>query len=463
MLITNNGRYTAFEGRVYITSNRKDAPINIEDIDFEGGSKPPVDSPPEDKDTDTPIIENFEKIISNVENETIKSLDKDSVVKLFEEHKGVGFDKDGNILDVEGKIIKSFEDYKDSLVTKPDTELKEGDKVKIDDVEYVVDKEGNVLDAEGKVFKTKDELKTLLESNDNNDDSDDSYISQISSLTGFNAVDDDGNPIVFEDTVEDMAKRETHIVKQEANKLAQQELNSFFQENPDIVEMVNYKKLHGSLKDFGKSTDYSKITVEDNNDDQHRSIIIEAEMAQGKDEKRAKTIADMFIQDGKGKEEAEASLKYLKDSKEKSDKAAKEALEKREAQDKVEYENYVSEVVKVVKSGKAKEFNIPEFFTVDVNGKQQSIHRDAIFHVITEPIDDRGNTRYDLMKNNDTVEDIVLDAYMRLIGYDFGKLVKQKAQSDKIINLRTSKKDANNKVTIVKQNSSIDDSDLDFS
>jgi hypothetical protein len=459
-----------------LSSNRRDT-INVEDIDLEagpGGGKPPEGGTkteaeriaaeeaanrktPEQLEEERLAAEEeankntFSELVKDVENETIKALNLEQGNALLETHKGVGFDKDGNIINVQGEVVKNFDDFKDEIKeASTEDPLKDAGEVEIEGTTYKLDENKNAVDADGKVVKTKEEILEMLNEGEEGDD--DNYVSQVSSITGFQAVDDKGNEITFENTVQGLADRETHIVNQEARKLASQELDTFFDKNPDIIEMYNYKKLHGNLDGFADAKDYSKITLEDSNDDQHRQIIIEAEQAQGKDEKRAKQYADMMISDGKGKDEAEASLNFLKDKQTKDAQAIVDARTEKEGVAKETYKKYVTEVAEVVKSGTANGFKIPDHFEATLaDGSKRVVKRDAIFHLVTEPVGDDGETVYDKMLARDSVEAKVLDAYMRLIGYDFNKLATQKANSQKIVNLKEAKKKAGNKVNIIKK------------
>ena len=467
MLITNNGE-SFYNSRAFKSSNGREDPLDINDLDLSGGGGG-ITKTPEQLEADRleaekkKALESIPDIIKDVTNEYIKSLDRNKLTEILELHKGSGFDKDGNLIDAEGKVLKSPEDIKselDNLTTPLDTVEEvtiQDDSGK--DVVYKLDANKNAIDANGNIVKTKKELLELLEESD---DTGDDYIKYISSVTGFQAMDDKGNPVEFENTVEGLAAREIYIVKQEAVKLAKQELDSFFNKNQDILEMMEYKKLHGSLKAYATHEDFSKIILEDSNDDQHRSIIIKAELARGNSEARANKIADLLMEDGKGKEEAQASLKYLIDKQTADNAAIAKKLEddKRTELDKKSVE--FSEVAKVVKSGEAKGYTIPEFFKVKLaNGTQTTMHRNAIYQLITEPISDDGSSRYDRMRANDSIEDKVLDAYVRLTGFDIDTLVNQKVNNKKVLDLKSAKKKfASSKISFSKGSGSVAASDI---
>ena len=55
-----------------------------------------------------------------------------------------------------------------------------------------------------------------------------------------------------------------------------------------------------------------------------------------------------------------------------------------------------------------------------------------------------------ILFQKDTVETKVLDAYMRMTGYDFKKLASQTAANDKVIKLKSTKQTVNGKIVLIK-------------
>lgn len=472
MKFTNNGERYYNSNRFKTSNGRSDTSLSVDDLDFDtgGGQNPNVTKTAEEIETERLEKEKLEKekssssLIKDVENDYIKTLDETKLNELITKANGAGFDKSGNIVDSSGVIIKTIEDIEKEKEDSTSNVLDGVNEVTLLDdkgkeIKYKLDENKNAVDNEGKIVKTKEELIALTNESDKADEDD--YIKHISSSTGFHAVDDKGEPINFENTLEGLAAREAHIVKQEATKLAFDEINAFFDKNPDILEMLEYKKLNGSLKDYAVHEDYSRIIIEDTNDDQHKSIIVKAEMARGNTEERARRIAELLTQDGKGKTEAEASLKYLVD-KQNADKQAKlTKIDNDKKANLAKQEEQFSKVATIIKSGKVKDFTIPEFFKAKLSdGRETTFHRNAIFQLITQPVDDKGNTRYDLMRSKDSAEDMVLDAYLRLVKYDTSQLVMQRSNNNKVLKLKESKQSASKQVILHKANQAVDASDI---
>ena len=492
MLRTNNG-----EGKnptTLRTSNGREDPINVNDLDFDGAG-PGMGKTSEQIKADKVAAEtlaaeklaaekakengdgdgdgngdddnkeiNITELLKDVQNDYVKSLTESQITDSITRYKGAGFDKDGNVIDADGKVIKTPEEIKVDL-EKDDSVFENVSEVTLTDddgkeVKYKLNASKDAVDAEGKIIKTKSELVVLM-SDEGDEGGETDYIKNISTSTGFIAVDEKDEPVTFENTVEGLAAREVHIVKQEANKLAITEINSFFDKNKDILEMMNYKKVHGSLKDFATHEDYTKVVLEDSNDEQHKAIIVKAEMAKGNSEARAKTVADLLMQDGKGKAEAEDSLKYLKDKQTNDQQASLDKIKVEEDVIKVERVAHFEKVAQVVSSGKVKGYTIPEFFKAKLpDGTETTFSRNAIFQLIAEPINDEGITRYDKLKSQDSVEDIVLDAYLRLVGYNVDQLVTQKTNNNNVMKLKDAKKRSSGKVILHKSTGPIEAADI---
>jgi len=476
MFITNNG-----EGRngFLKAKNGRDTEISVEDLELEGLGGGGGDTKTPEEIAAAKLIEDaaeterirlekeaagggasYADLISTVENEYVKGLSETKVTDIISRYEGAGFDTDGNVIDADGKVLKTVEEFKTEIETE-DSAFEGMTEVEIEGTKYTLDDANNAVDAEGNVVKTREEIVALM-NDDGGETDEDNHVAAISTLTGYQAVDDQGQEVEFDSTVEGLAARETHIVRQEAGRIAKEEVTDFFDKNPDLVEMYNYKRLHGSLKDFATHEDFNKIIVEDSNDDQHKSIIIKAEMARGRDEAEAGTMADLLMSDGKGKAYADSSLKFLQDKQGVDNAAAEQRIADSQASELQTIKEFNTGIAEVVKAGSAQGFVIPEYFSANTpDGRKINLHRNSIFQFITEPLED-GSTRRENMIAKDSPEAVVLDAYLRLTGYDTSKLVQQRANNDKVIKLKQTKKSISAKVNFIKEGAGVGDDDLDF-
>lgn len=393
-------------------------------------------------------------LLEGVSNETLTTLTEDSLKTLLESKEGVGFDKDGNIVDITGTIISKFDDYKSELEESgSDINLDDIEEITIGETSYSINENGEAVDANGNVFKTKEEVLDLLKEQADSSESDEPLIKTISKISGFVAVDKDGNELEFEESPEGLAKREAYIVKNYGSELAKQELNSFFQENPDIVEMYNYKRIHGSIEGFKDRVDYGKITLDESNDDQHKELIISAEMARGSSRDRAEKIANYMVEDGKGKEEAESSLKYLKEVQVKKDRDAAAARQADIDREKAEIAKRHNNIATIVKSGKVNDIQIPEYIKYkNSDGSFINVSRDYLYQYMAKPVKD-GKSQYEIDKESDDVSSEILDAYMRLTGFNYSGLIEDKTRQQRVDKLKAIKNNSKltNKIVIKKK------------
>jgi len=401
-------------------------------------------------------------LLEGVENETLSELDEDSLKSILSTKNGASFDKSGNVIDTDGNIVASFEDYKTELNDGSDgsdgsVNLDDIESIDIDGTEYSINENGEAVDDTGKVIKTRDEVVALLEELNNEDEGGETpLVEDIAKLSGFTPVDKDGNPLVFEDTPDGMAKREVAIVNQFGAELARQELDTFFENNPDIVEMYNYKKIKGSLDGFKDRVDYNKITVEADDDNQQTQLIVNAEILKGNSKERAEQIAKYLIEDGKGKDEAILALKYLKETQASRDRDAIAAKEAKENEERAAIAAKHEEIAKTVKSGKLNGIVIPEYIKYKrSDGSIMNVTRDFIYQYMTKPVKD-GKSLYDIDKEKSNTESEVLDAYLKITGNDYSSIIKGMERQSKVDKLKDIKNRSklSNRIVVKKRTTS---------
>lgn len=236
-------------------------------------------------------------------------------------------DQAGNAINSEGKVVKTKEELENvDSDTSGDTgddkskDDKTGDDtvgdstddlevVVIDEKEYKLDKEGNAINEDGSIFMDKDKLKELEEVG--SDDEKTLNIEEIEKFSGIELLDKDGKKIIYDNSIEGIAKREADIKQHFLEQGKQESLNQFLEQNPDIYKMINYKDRHGTLEGYKEDVDYSKITLDKENEQQLSDVIIEAEIKKGNNIDRAKRTLNYIKSDGRLFEEAQESQQFL--------------------------------------------------------------------------------------------------------------------------------------------------------
>ena len=168
-------------------------------------------------------------------------------------------------------------DVKDEKDNNPSTgELEEGTNIELDGVTYTVDKDGNVVDADGKIFKeakdVQEWLKTFNVDNQNPEDKELS-IASIQKAIGEEIVDEKGQPVEFTNDVEGVKSYIDNVIALRSNELQQAAVNKVFNDNPILAQFANYLAVNGSPKGFGEMPDRSGIKLDANNEEQQIAII----------------------------------------------------------------------------------------------------------------------------------------------------------------------------------------------
>lgn len=306
---------------------------------------------------------------------------------------------------------------------------------------YKISKEGNVLNDDGSIFKTKSEYEQLLSDNEPKDALD-VKIEDVAKLSGIQLIDTNGEPLSFEPTIEGFARRETAIAEQYANTGYQQALDDLYSQNPEIPELLKHKRLYGNLENFGKTIDYSNMTIDKDKKELHKNLIIEAEVLRGRTVEAANKLADYYIADGSSFDEAKVAQSFLSEHKAKEDAARNKVIQDQQDAIREQAEQYYgvklenNKVVPsndegtvfdmLVRKGQIGKFKIPETgVTIDINGKTQKLSRADLFNYIAIPNAETGYTQAQLNEKNylNDKGNYILHHLRILMGYNFNQII----------------------------------------
>ena len=349
-------------------------------------------------------------------------------------------DKDGNALDKDNKVFKT----KDELTTlnTPATDT----IINIDGVDYKADKDGNAVGTDGKVFKTKAELEQLS-------NADVKGIDEVQKLVGITINDAQGKPITYEDTLEGLANYTRDAARELANQAEAQRTNGFFQENPEFLEMYQYKRISGSLEGYKPATDYSGVEIVKDNAAQHEELIIAARMAKGDTIDEAKRFVQYSKDDKKLYDDAVASKKYLTDTKIAKDAAISEQLRQEElatAETNRQYwEGIQNKIVKESKLTLGNDtFVIPKAITIkQPDGKIITRTAEDFYNYLYQPISVKltdGSTiqmtanelATEIERQSRTIDYDIFDGLRRFTGGDMTQFIKEQIKVEKANNIK---------------------------
>ena len=409
----------------------------VGDIDFTGdggGTTPPPSNP-----QDSPDINGGKGKDINDNDDPDNNKDKDNPDGDTEPPANGG----------EGK------DEKDNSSTG---ELEEGTNIELDGVTYTVDKDGNVVDPDGKVFKeakdVQEWLKTFNVDNQNPEDKELS-IDSIQKAIGEEIVNEKGEPIEFTNDVEGVKSYIDNVIALRSNELQQAAVNKVFSDNPILAQFANYLAVNGSPKGFGEMPDRSGIKLDANNEEQQIAIIKAAAKEFGNT-----TLNDNYIKylkDGGGLyDEAKLQLQNLQNAdKQRNEEYARQA----EAQRKEEEEAtnaYWENVHTKLNSHKIGEYQLPESFVREVNGQKITTTIDDFFNYIyrtTEDEDGNYTTAYqkDLKSKtaDDNINEQLIAAWLTFTGGSYKDLVDMAVREKEVKTLKLKAKETNGRKTVV--------------
>lgn len=359
-----------------------------------GGDENKLDKPePKPNSTDDKSEEEINKqrdqikgLFARLNQETLSEEDTATKSKVLGVFKGKSFNEQGDILDENGEVVKTFEEVYKYLTS-----------------EEQYDKDGNLVDSEGNILRTKEELN-----------SDKSGVNILHQELGYEFKDEKGNIKSYSDDKEGLKQLAVDIAKFEADKFQQ----SFINQNPVLIEVAKHLALGKDLSTFNQQVDYSKV-----------------DKANLSEEAKLNYIRKSFEDRGFSKERIDDNMRRIKDGNEIDkeldyalvdlQKSQTDAAAKRDAEyqamveaEEQRAEAYWDEVENVVKSGSLNNFNIPE------------PEKQAFFDYLSKPVKD-GKSQATLDAEARSIKD---ELTLRFLGYkkfDLSKYISNAAKSQK--------------------------------
>lgn len=351
----------------------------------------------------------------NDKGEIIKTKDQIEAEKGKPEPK---FDTEGNLIDETGKVIKSKADID---AEKAVAEVK-------------LDKDGNQIDDTGKIIKTKEELEKEAILND------DSLTVPviISKLSGFEPVDEEGEPIVYGDSYEELARRDVDIVNQFGTEIARNRELAFYEAFPVAHEVNSLIIKHNisSVDDLVKLLDVYKgdavsLDVEKATEPQLLDVIIQARMAKGDSREEAERFAAYSKADNKLKDDAKTSYDFINKQREGRIAAQETARKDAEAARQKEVDDYWTDVADTINKGKLFDYTLPE--NIKVGNKLYT--RQDFFDYLMKPV--KGNYSQDMIDEaGEPIDSKLLRSYLRFTKGDMSQLVKIEVQKQTVKSIK---------------------------
>lgn len=344
-----------------------------------------------------------------------------------------------------------------STTTEPDKtgnndiEIVSGMVLEIDENKYTVDANGNLLNDKGEIFKEAKDVKEFIKTFDTVDTNEkDININTIKSVLGVDIVNDNGEPVEFDNTPEGVKSYINAVIEQQQEEYAQAGVNQLLDRYPIVQDVINYYVANGeSLEGFGELKDRSNITIDEKNTAQQEAIIRESfkEFNKGGD---VESYIQYLKDSGKLFATSQVELQSLiaADNSEKERIAEQARLAAQEEQQRSE--TYWNGVNEVIKSKRIAGYEIPDTIIINKDGKKIAATPNDFFNYIYQ-VDEQGNSRYVEELSKLTPEqrrdDEILRAYLRFTGGSYSDLVNMAIKEKEVSTLRL-KAIENNKKSI---------------
>lgn len=342
---------------------------------------------------------------------------------------------------------------KDKVQDTEKRELVPGSIIEIADKKYTIDDNGNMLDESGNIFKEAKDVDNYLDEFDEIDDNNDINIDNIQKQLGVSIVDENDQPVTFENNVEGITNYINAVIENSKQEHYETAINTLYERYPILSDVLDYYIANGnSLKGFGEIPDRSNIIIDETNEAQQEAIIRSAWEEQGR-----KGNVENYIQYLKSSgtlfTTAKEELAGLQESdKQYREQLAEEAREKEEENIK-KLEKYWDGVHNVIKSRTIAGYKIPENIIINRDGRKISATPEDFFNWIYR-VDENGLSAYQKALNNETPEsrrdDEILRAYLKFVGGNYSNLVNMAINKENVNNLRLKAKEKTNSVRITK-------------
>lgn len=192
-------------------------------------SRGTTDSSDSSDDSDGDAV-GLKAYIIGLNSHELSDEDAETRDQLLETFGGVNIDNQGNIVNSRGEIVAEFDDV---------------EQYTTDGGFY--DRKGNLVDVDGSIIKTKEELREEVP-----------FINEFYEESGFELVDEDGKPKQYGTTKEDLKNLTLDLGKAIGNDLQ----TKFFESNPTIKEVAKHILSGGDINDFQKSKDYLSLDAD---------------------------------------------------------------------------------------------------------------------------------------------------------------------------------------------------------
>jgi len=337
---------------------------------------------------------------------------------------------------------------------KNKVEVNPGDNIEFDGETYTVAENGDILDKDGKVFKEQKDVAAWLESLQQADEEEIS-IDAIKEAFPEDIVDEQGNPVEFENTVEGVTKYINAIVDNKIKGVEEAAINTLYANNPLLKQFKDYVDVTGSYQGFGELPDREDWEIDKDNESQQESIIKMAAAEFGN-----KTVNDAYIkylkESGSLYDQAVEMLEALKEKdKNFRDEVSKQAEEARKQQQQ-EVTEYWNKVNNIIKSKTIAGYKLPDSITKEVDGKKVILTPSDFFDYLYKQVYTNANGQkisayqkdLEAKSDDEFINNELINAWLMFTGGSFKDLANMAIKENEVRTLRLTSKQRKSPTTV---------------
>lgn len=312
------------------------------------------------------------------------------------------------------------------------------------DIEEVETKEEEKKEVEEEVVETTSAADDEVEVESSTEEAEVAVVSEVLTNLGYELEGD------YDDTVEGL----TSLTKDVASTMAEEQLDSLFEQYPEIQQHLEFVLNGGNSNDFytqsNRLNTVSNVNVTEEDINTQRAVLVEYFRVKGHDDNFIRELLQDYSTTDKLYDKAvmakEALVKYEQQNREQSLAQQKENLKLQQEEANKFWEN-VSTTIQ----------DSREFSGIVVQERDKK----KFFDYISKPVDSQGNTKRDLDHNGAEMDVRLAIDYLMFKGFKLDEIIKAKAKTETAKTLRKQIKRGSKSVKGAKSVSKNKSTDLD--
>lgn len=338
---------------------------------------------------------------------------------------GFGYSTEGNLVDKEGKVLKTKEEL--AGATEPGAGT---------DVELFLDATGNVVDKDNNVVIKKEDVKLDEHGKpiipEDIELPETPLVNDIINSIGIKIKDDKGVEKVYSDDIKGIGE----YIKDTNKILLQRELSKFFESNPEVRNFYQHLATGNKAEDYFKPTKvWSEIDITKADDATKYNLVYDSLIRRNLGVEEAKSITEMYKTGGTLTEQATKAQALHKELDEQEAGNREEAYNAKLKQYENEQVAYWNKVNGVVKGGKIGITNAADTSTLKSIEIPQT-EREEFFDYLSSSVTDAGLSQEMIDRQKETLETKIALAYLRYKKFDLSSLVKAAVGNQKVATLK---------------------------